>query len=289
MSAPLLDIERLEVPGATALRIPHLLARSRHLAIVEDAPSLRSAVLLSLFRKPTQGTHRKFTIEGVPVGDALASGAVGYAPRLLDDASTVSVREVLEAGARLLGAGSREVREALERVGLAPRTKDSLARLTALEHRLLGLAHALVGRPRTLVVEPLWQGLTRPELDHLERVATALLAEHRWVLFGGTGSGSEREFLESVGFFSRLTEAGASEPKALRAPSALRVLVRGERERLAGAFAEEGLSFELCFRADGLVVRGLEANALLTIARRVAVEVLEIVPDGPLGAGTALV
>lgn len=289
MTAPLLEVEDLEIGGPTPLRIPHFHARTRHLGLVEEGTGLRSALLLALVRRPTLGRFRKFLIDGVPLTEALPSGVVGYVPRTLGEEANATALEALRASATLLGLGAREARRALEAVGLGELGKTPLVRLTRLDHRLLGLAHGLLGAPRTLVFEPVWHGLTRPELDHLERLTTGLLGRLRCLVLGGTGTGSEREFLEALGAFARLSESGLSDPKPLRGPSAFRVVVADGRERFETGLVEEGLSVERCLRPDMLVISGAEPDRLLRVAERTSVALLEMEPDGPLGASAGLV
>ncbi|MBJ7001038.1 metal ABC transporter ATP-binding protein [Streptomyces griseofuscus] len=120
---------------------------------------------------------------------------VGYVPQRTTAAGGVpaTVTEIVSSGrlARtrfgLFGKGDRDaVREALERVGMADRAKDSVNALSGGQHQRVLIARALVARPQLLIMDEPMAGvdlasqeiLARTLKTQVEAGTTVLLVLH---------------------------------------------------------------------------------------------------------------
>jgi ABC-2 type transport system ATP-binding protein len=113
-----------------------------------------SVKLLLGLSRPTAGEGR---VLGAPLGDVDARRRIGYLPELFRYQGWMTAREVLRLHcelARLPAAErSREIREALELVGLASRADDRTATFSKGMQQRLGLGVALLGRPELVVLD----------------------------------------------------------------------------------------------------------------------------------------
>lgn len=174
--SPLLEVRDGQVRrGERKTNVPHLVVQGPQAAFLDDASSI-----LQLLREPS-GLNA-VQVLGAPASESLQSGMLSYAPRLLPAPQTTKLLTALELSARLIGLGSREARDALQRVGLHRCEKKLLAELAPREHRKAGLAHALMGRPQFVVLEDPFDELSDEDSAEQKQLIETELAEVPWLL-----------------------------------------------------------------------------------------------------------
>jgi ABC-2 type transport system ATP-binding protein len=146
-----------------------------------------SVKLLLGLTRPTAGEGR---VLGAPLGDLATRTRIGYLPELFRYQGWMTAREVLALHcelARIPAADrSREIREALELVGLVPRADDRTGSFSKGMQQRLGLGVALLGRPDlvlldepTSALDPVGRQDVRAIIGSLrDRGATVFLNSH---------------------------------------------------------------------------------------------------------------
>lgn len=116
-------------------------------------------VLLSICR-PTKGRVMRL---GNPLSDRSTLARVGYVHENPSFPRYLTARQLLEGYGRLSGVSRRVVRarseELLERVGLADRSRESIARFSKGMLQRLALAQALINEPKLLVLDEPSEGM----------------------------------------------------------------------------------------------------------------------------------
>jgi ABC-2 type transport system ATP-binding protein len=212
------------MPGEPAVVVDHLrVVRGDRLALDDLSATVRSGAVTGLLGPSGSGKSTLMrAIVGVQVvagGRVLVLGReagslelrhrVGYMTQAPSVYADLTVRENLRYFARILGADSRRVDEAIEVVALRAEADRVVNRLSGGQEARVSLASALVGRPDLLVLdEPtvgldpvlrrdLWstfahlaeQGSTllvsSHVMDEAERCDELLLLREGRLLFGG--------------------------------------------------------------------------------------------------------
>jgi ABC-2 type transport system ATP-binding protein len=113
-----------------------------------------SVKLLLGLSRPTSGEGR---VLGAQLGDLATRRRIGYLPELFRYQGWMTAREILALHcelARIPAADrSREIREALELVGLAARADDRTGTFSKGMQQRLGLGVALLGRPELVLLD----------------------------------------------------------------------------------------------------------------------------------------
>lgn len=119
-------------------------------------------VLLSICR-PTDGRVMRL---GAPLSDRSTLARVGYVHENPSFPRYLTARQLVEGYGRLSGIDRRQSRrrcaELLERVGLADRTRESIAGFSKGMLQRLALAQALVNDPELLVLDEPSEGMDMP-------------------------------------------------------------------------------------------------------------------------------
>jgi ABC-2 type transport system ATP-binding protein len=146
-----------------------------------------SVKLLLGLSRPTAGEGR---VLGAPLGALETRQRIGYLPELFRYQGWMTAREVLALHCELAripaAERSREIREALELVGLAARADDRVGTFSKGMAQRLGLGVALLGRPELVVLDeptsaldPVGRQEVRAIIGSLrERGATVFLNSH---------------------------------------------------------------------------------------------------------------
>ncbi len=131
-------------------------------------------LLLGLSR-PSAGEGR---VLGTPLGDVAARRRVGYLPELFRYQRWMTAREVLRLHcelAHLPRAGwGREIREALDLVGLADRADDRTETFSKGMQQRLGLGVALLGRPELVLLDEPTSALDPVGRQDVRRIIASL-------------------------------------------------------------------------------------------------------------------
>jgi ABC-2 type transport system ATP-binding protein len=139
-------------------------------------------MLLGLCR-PTAGTIRRL---GQPVADRSTLARVGYMHENHAFPRYLTATELLRFYGALALVPHEEldtrVRQLLERVGLADRSREPIARFSKGMVQRLGLAQALVNRPDLLVLDEPTEGLDLEGRQLLRAVMSELRSQGRTVL-----------------------------------------------------------------------------------------------------------
>ena len=242
---------------------------------------------------------------GCVIGDALASGVVGFAPCDPPLPASFSVREYLEHAARL-SHGSRtraadDARRTLAEFGLAELAAHKLGQLLPYQTRALGIAVAALGAPPVLCLEAPLRGLDASSADYIARLCAHAAERSRVVVSSALPStpSAERALLDTCGELfllqhGALVAHGSAE--AVFAPSAryLLTLVGAKSAELATALSNAGCklsqqasptTFSALLAAGSRVTRYLvelptpgSPDLLLDSARGAGVTVLELEP-----------
>lgn len=171
----LLEAQDLELQGVDSGSFSFRVSGSS-LACPEQAGHLVDAIF-----DPQLIVKGSLKLGGTQVSECLSRGRAGLAPTRLPVPDSARVGKTLLMSARLIGWGKREVDEALERCGISRLTKRHLKGLSALEHRLVGLAHGITGNPSILVLAELFDELDPAASLHLLSVLEPILEGRRWV------------------------------------------------------------------------------------------------------------
>ncbi len=172
---PLLEAQALELPGGN-FEPASFYVRGKSLSCPESAGLLVDAIFdSSLILKGA------LMIGGASVQESLRNAQTGLVPCQLPLPESVRVRKSLLMSARLIGCGSSEVDEALERCGILKLSKKYLKALSPLEHRLVSLAHGITGNPEILVLRQLFHELDQEASLHLDAVLDRTLENRRWI------------------------------------------------------------------------------------------------------------
>jgi ABC-2 type transport system ATP-binding protein len=119
-------------------------------------------VLLSICR-PTKGRVMRL---GSPLSDRSTLARIGYVHENPSFPRYLTARQLLEGYGRLSGISGRHLRtrsaELLDRVGLADRSREPIARFSKGMLQRLALAQALVNDPKLLVLDEPSEGMDLP-------------------------------------------------------------------------------------------------------------------------------
>jgi ABC-2 type transport system ATP-binding protein len=99
------------------------------------------------------------TVLGTPAGSPELRHIVGYMTQAPSVYGDLTVRENLHYFARVLGAGTERIRDAIETVALGDHADQVVATLSGGELSRVSLATALVGQPQLLVLDEPTVGL----------------------------------------------------------------------------------------------------------------------------------
>jgi ABC-2 type transport system ATP-binding protein len=99
------------------------------------------------------------TVLGKPAGSPELRHVVGYMTQAPSVYGDLTVRENLQYFARVLGAGTKRIRDAIETVALGDHADQVVATLSGGELSRVSLATALVGQPQLLVLDEPTVGL----------------------------------------------------------------------------------------------------------------------------------
>lgn len=139
-------------------------------------------LLLSLCR-PTQGSVVRF---GQPIRDRRTLAHIGYMHENHAFPKHLSAGEVLHFCATLTGLAAEPLPKAidavLERVGLADRRREPIARFSKGMVQRLGLAQAILNEPKLLVLDEPTEGLDLAGRQLLREVVRETVASGRTVL-----------------------------------------------------------------------------------------------------------
>ena len=131
--------------------------------------------LLLGLSQPTTGEGR---VLGEPLGDVAARRRVGYLPELFRYQSWMTAREVLALHCELAGLDrcdwEREIRAAIDLVGLADRADGRSGIYSKGMQQRLGLAVALLGRPDLVVLDEPTSALDPVGRQDVRRIIGAL-------------------------------------------------------------------------------------------------------------------
>ncbi|MDQ2741991.1 MAG: ATP-binding cassette domain-containing protein [Chloroflexota bacterium] len=194
----------------------------------------------------------------------------------------LSGRQNLQVIARWLGVPDRRVDETLERVQLAPRSKDKFSTYSLGMKQRLGVAATLLKDPELLLLDEPTNGLDPPGMADMRVMIRALREEGRTVLLSSHLLGDVEQLCDRVGMIrggrliieGTLAEVCGRPMLAVRARplgvarSCAERMVGAERVRVEGEIvvvdADPGRAGELC---RALVLAGSEVEEIGTRTR----------------------
>jgi ABC-type Na+ transport system ATPase subunit NatA len=243
------------------------------------------SALFAVLTRQARVASGSVRVQGELAERAVAAGAVGVA--LLDPAAPDrwTVRQVLEASARIAGLARTEARGALDRLGLLSLESRRLGQLQCAERRAVMIAQATLGGPPAIALEaPLSriEGVWVPYLGELVRRAS----ENRRLLVSVSDvsdTGPEQSLIDT-GVEVLLLQTPSQVRRGLpTATAAYWVVVSSGGSRLLEELAARGLPAEVVSRSGDamrIVVQASETGAIVEAAVQAEAPILELVPSG---------
>lgn len=214
--------------------------------------------ILSGTLEPTAGALR---FEGQPWGAAEGARrrAIGYVPQELALYDSLSALENLRFWGRVYGVASREIegrmKEALDWVGLASRSRDKVGAFSGGMKRRLNLAAAILHRPRLLLLDEPMVGVDPQSRNLLLEVLQRLRQEGMTLIYTSHYMAEVEAVCDRVAIIDHgrlLAEGGLSELLA-QSGAGVRVVTPDAKEAAAGewgALRPVAAESELFFAAN---------------------------------------
>lgn len=223
----------------------------------------------------TPGHVASATAWGRPLREALTEGELAIVPARLPGAAQMRVLDCLTESLQWIGAGRREAREALERLGIEQLARTRCGGLSPRQERLVALAHGIASGPKTLLLSD-WLFLASDE-DQEALAETLLSWDGDFIATLPSSSRVTPRLAESCDAVFEWTSAGLEEQSTARCHFFLRTKEssRIALERLAGAGfcvrASQNRSWLLVENvASAELEAALESNQLTPLALHLA-------------------
>jgi ABC-2 type transport system ATP-binding protein len=213
-------------------------------------------MVLGLVR-PTSGSAR---VLGRPAGTTAATKRVGALIEGPGFHPYLSGAANLQVLARYRGVPEREVRQVLERVGLAERAGDRFKSYSLGMKQRLGVAAALLGDPDLVVLDEPTNGLDPAGMSDMRALVVDLATSGQTVLLSSHMLGEVQAICDRVGVIDRGRLLLESTVTDLRGGTTLRVRATPLDEALAVAMSVAG-DDAVSVRGDQLLLELPEARA----------------------------
>jgi hypothetical protein len=217
--------------------------------------------------------------------ELLRRRVAAYVPLSLPLPAATQVLDAITLSASLVGADRNDARQALGTCKMSGHQKKKLGELSRLQSRLVALAHGLCGSPDVLFIENLFMDLDEAEIEVLETIFDAELADTARICAVDSGSpGSRSLMLRSS---EVLVGAGTSvlppQPPSQVPADGYWVTCSGDSATLAAKLEAAGALVARSPRPSVLLVRRSRGHEIFQAAQEAGTSIVELCPQSSEG------